>query len=151
MSPIFGGTMMKKLKLLITLVPAMAVSLLIGSSFALAQDIEISDPASEPIDDIVAMGEAVRSEEKSVKVAFADLNLKNEQGALALYQRLQRASETVCDVNDARKTKRLKTLRDAHHCYHRALSSAVESVGSEMLLSIHHDREPGEMFAATVK
>ena len=36
----------------------------------------------------------------SVKVSYADLNLEKQEGAKALYRRLQQASKRACDVDD---------------------------------------------------
>jgi UrcA family protein len=148
-----GRTIMKTRKLRLYLTPLLAtsVSALFGSGLACAEGVEISDATSDTIEHIVAKAEAGKVDQKSVTVNFSDLNMNNEQGALVLYQRLQRASETVCAVLDAKRTKCLTMQREADECYHRTLGNAVESVGSELLMSIHHDREPGEMFAATVE
>lgn len=139
---------MKKLRLFMTLLPAISVSAFIGSGSAFAEGIEVSDPDSDTMEQIVAKGEPTTSEQKSVTVSFGDLNVENELGALALYERLQNASKAVCDVEDAKKRKCPSDLRDADKCYHQALDTAVESVDSEMLTSIHYGRDHGEMFAA---
>jgi UrcA family protein len=67
---------------------------------------------------------------------------------MTLYRRLQRASETVCDVQDTYKTRLLRDRKEARDCYHTALTAAVESANSDKLTSIHHDKEPVEMLAA---
>ena len=147
--------MMKRLRGFLSLILAISVSALIGSGFAYAEDTEVSEPASDTIEHIVAMGDASgfdsKSVTKSVTVPCADLNLKNEQGALTLYRRLQRASETVCDVQDAFSTRLLKDRINARECYHTALTAAVESANSDKLTSIHHEKEPSEMLAAKVE
>lgn len=142
---------MKTLRGVLSLILAIPVSALIGSGFAYAEDTEVSEPAADTIEHIVAIGEASGFEGKSVTVPCADLNLKNEQGALALYRRLQRASETVCDVQDAYSTRLLRNRIDARECYHKALTAAVESVNSDKLTGIHHEKEPSEMLAAKVE
>ena len=97
------------------------------------------------------MGEAIKFDEVSVTVPFGDLNLNNEKGAAVLYRRLQIASESVCGVRIAREQRCLRSQRLADDCYHRALTTAVESVGSEMLASLHQGTEPTEMLAAKAK
>ena len=141
---------MKQLRLGLTLVSAMAVSVLVAPGAALAQDAEAND-ATDTIDHIIAMGRTTGSVEKSMAVSFADLDLEKEPGALVLYQRLKRAAETVCDVSDAKKTRFLQDLRIADECFHRTLNAAVASVGSELVMSIHHERGFGDMLAATVQ
>ena len=132
---------MKKLKLALTLLSAMT---------AAAQDAEAND-ATDTIDHIVATGKTLAFEEESVTVSFADLDLEHEAGALALYQRLTHAAEIVCDVSDAKKTRMLADQRQADDCYARALNAAVAAVGSELVMSIHHERGFGDMLAATVQ
>jgi UrcA family protein len=143
--------MMKTLRGVLSLILAIPVSALIGSGFAYAEDTEVSEPASDTIEHIVAMGEASGFEGKSVTVPCADLNLKNEQGALTLYRRLQRASESVCDVRDFYYTRSLQVRRDARECYYKTLTAAVESANSDKLTSIHHEKELSEMLAAKVE
>lgn len=139
---------MKKLRLRLLLLLVLPVFALVGSGSAIAEDAEASEPVSDTIEHIIAEGEAVRFGQKSVSVSFADLNIKNEQGAKVLYRRLQRASESVCDVRDARNTRCLEDLRAADECYNKTLDAAVESIDSDALMSLHYDKEPAEMYAA---
>lgn len=147
---------MKRLRGFLSLILAISVSALIGSGFAYAEDTEVSEPASDTIEHIVAMGEASGFDRKyvtrSVTVPCADLNLKNEEGALTLYHRLQRASKAVCNVQDAAfSTNSLRDRINARKCYHKALTAAVESADSDKLTSIHHEKEFSEMLAAKVE
>ncbi len=98
---------------------------------------------------IYALGESINVEKHSVKVSYADLNLDNEKGAAALYGRLQKASKSVCGVRLARDLRSLRWIRVADECYERALSTAVDAVGSERLLSLHQGTKPAELYAAT--
>ena len=144
---------MKRLRGFLSLILAIPVSALIGSGFAYAEDTEVSEPASDTMEQIVAMGEASgfdrRYVTKSVTVPYADLNLKNEEGALTLYQRLQRASRAVCDVYDGSfSTISLRDRVNTRKCYHEALTAAVESANSDKLTSIHHEKEFSGMLAA---
>jgi UrcA family protein len=142
---------MKALRLLATFVSALAVTAVFGSGAAFADDSTAVEPESNIDQHIYAVGEAIKFEEVSVTVPFGDLNLNNEKGAEALYRRLQIASESVCGVRLAKDQRCLRSQRLADDCYHRALTTAVDSVGSEMLASIHQGTEPTEMFAAKVK
>ncbi len=137
---------MKMLRHFLSLMLAITVSAVIG--FAYAEETDVSEPVSDTMENIVAEGVARGSEARSITVPCADLNLENEQGAMTLYRRLQRASETVCDVQDTYKTRLLRDRKEARDCYHTALTAAVESANSDKLTSIHHDKEPVEMLAA---
>lgn len=137
---------MKALKLIVSVVSAIAVATLFGTGVAFA------DETAPDIDEhIYAVGDAIKFDEVSVTVPFADLNLNNEKGAAVLYRRLQIASESVCGVRLARDQRSLRSQRVADDCYHRALTTAVNSVDSELLASLHQGTEPAEMLAAKVK
>jgi UrcA family protein len=142
---------MKKLRHCLSLTLAISVSALMGSAYA--EEADTSEPASDTMEHIVAIGDTSRLEKKSVTVPCGDLNLANEQGARTLYSRLERASEIVCDVRDFRQTKLLANRADGRECYHKALDDAVASVGSDQLSNIHHEKEPAatEMLAAKVE
>ncbi len=73
----------------------------------------------------------------SVKVSYADLNLEKQEGAKALYLRLQQASRQACDVRGL-DTEWAKNMRDARQCYQQALSEAVAEVDNELLSQIHN-------------
>ena len=84
-------------------------------------------------------GKAV-SQVKSVKVAFGDLNLENEQGAEALYRRLQRASRMVCDISGAEKARLTEVKAETRLCYDATLSGAIERLDSSLVTGIHEGR-----------
>ena len=140
---------MKRLRNCLSLTLAISVSALMG--FASAEETDASEPASVTMEHIIATGDTSQLEKKSVTVPCDDLNLANEQGARTLYSRLERASEIVCDVRDFRQTKSIHERADGRECYYKALSDAVESVGSDQLSSIHNGKEPAEMLAAKVE
>ncbi len=73
----------------------------------------------------------------SVKVSYADLNLEKQEGAKALYRRLQQASRQACDVRGL-DTEWTKNMRDGRQCYQQALSEAVAEVDNELLSQIHN-------------
>lgn len=139
---------MKALRLLATFVSAIALAAIFGSGAAFADDSTSVEPASDINEHIYAMGEAIKFDEVSITVPFDDLNINNEKGAAVLYRRLKNASETVCGVQLARDQRCLRSQRIAEDCYNRALTTAVESVGSEMLASLHEGTKPKEMLAA---
>lgn len=151
LKPIFEGKTMKKPGICLTLLLATTVSAPVGSGVAVAQDVGVDEHAADTIEQIVATGKAARIEDKSVTVRYADLDPEDQQGAEFLYRRLHHAAETVCNVGDARKARCLEDLRQAEQCYRQAIHAAVESIDSELLTSIHFDREHGEMLAETVE
>lgn len=67
-------------------------------------------------------------------VRYADLNIANPAGALALYHRIQAAARRVCQLNGAADT-RFKGVEPA--CYKRAVDEAVNRVDSAALSRIH--------------
>lgn len=76
---------------------------------------------------------------KAVKVSYSDLNLKKQEGAKVLYQRLQQASKRACDMDRARDERSPKQLLAARRCYSIALSSAVAEIDNEFLTQIHNN------------
>ena len=142
---------MKTLRLFVTLMSAFALIAVAGPGIAYGEEAEAVEPASDVDEHIYAVADAIIFDEVSVTVPFADLNLNNEQGAAVLYRRLQIASESVCGVRLAKDQRCLRSQRIADDCYHRALTTAVDSVGSEVLLSLHQGTKPAEMYAAKVK
>jgi len=75
---------------------------------------------------------------KSVKVTYADLNLEKQEGAKALYRRLQQASKQACDVGSLREEGSVKRLGEARQCYSDALTTAVEELDNELVTQIHN-------------
>ena len=74
---------------------------------------------------------------RSVQVSFADLNINSDEGAQALYRRLQNASEKACSSSNSGAIKPVAALRDAKLCYASALSSAVAKIDNDALSRIH--------------
>ncbi len=91
------------------------------------------------IDEIEVTGKAV-DQVRSVKVTFGDLNADNEQGAAALYRRLQRASKIVCDISGADKRKLTEVKAEAKLCYDTTLAGAVERLDRTLVTGIHEGR-----------
>ncbi len=73
----------------------------------------------------------------AVKVSYADLNLEKQEGAKALYRRLQQASRRACGRGLNAKD-RMKYLRDVQQCYREALSATVQKLDSELVTQIHN-------------
>ncbi len=74
----------------------------------------------------------------SVKVSYGDLNLEKQEGAKALYRRLQQASKRACDVRGLTVERSLVRVREARQCYREALSAAVEKIDNELVTQIHN-------------
>ena len=76
----------------------------------------------------------------SVKVSYADLNLEKQEGAKALYVRLQQASKQACDSRGTETVivETLKRMAEAQRCYRKSLTKAVKRVDSELLTQIHN-------------
>jgi UrcA family protein len=75
---------------------------------------------------------------RSVKVSYADLNLEKQEGAKALYRRLQQASKQACDVGSLHEEGSVKRLGEARQCYNSALTKAVQKVDNELVSQIHN-------------
>ena len=78
--------------------------------------------------------------EPVVRVSYADLNLSNQAGLVALYKRLRGASRTACgpqySVTDAGSHQQLYNNRG---CYNDLLSRLVAKVDNAKLNEIHAD------------
>jgi UrcA family protein len=72
----------------------------------------------------------------SVRVSYADLNLSKMEDAEALYARLRRTAENVCE--DTRR-KSLNEMIDERECKERALDRAVQEVAHVQVTEIHQD------------
>lgn len=142
---------MKTLRSFVTLMSAFAVAAAVGPGVVYGEEAQVSLPASNIDQHIYAVADAVKFDKVSITVPYADLNLNNEKGAAVLYRRLQIASESVCGTRLARDQRCLRSQRLADDCYYRALTTAVESVGSDVLVSLHRGTRPAEMYAAKVK
>lgn len=84
---------------------------------------------------------AAAEEGNSVKVSYADLDLSSTAGATVLYGRIKRAAGVVCGTMPNRLE--LQRFSIWQQCYSGAISSAVSTVDSPRLTSIH-----GKSFAS---
>ena len=92
--------------------------------------------AADYVDEIEVTGKS-NVDVKTVKVTFGDLNLANEQGAQALYRRLEQASKMVCDVAGSKKTRLHEMNAEAQHCYRTVLWRSVERLDKALVTGIH--------------
>ena len=74
----------------------------------------------------------------SVKVSYADLNLEKQEGAKALYRRLQQASKQACGHRGLKEAGTVKRLAETQRCYRETLAEAVAEVDSELVTQIHN-------------
>ena len=72
----------------------------------------------------------------TARVSYADLNLQSEAGVRALYRRLERAAERVCDGADRRSI-------GWRECYETALAGAVKNIGAPQLTALHRAHGAG--------
>ncbi len=73
---------------------------------------------------------------EKVTVSYADLNLQNEAGVQALYGRLQRASNEVCNATSVQIIGTIGRLQ-VRNCYLETLAQAVDKVDNDNLTRIH--------------
>ena len=74
----------------------------------------------------------------SVKVSYADLNLEKQEGAKALYRRLQQASRRACDYRGLKASGSLRRMIETQRCYDETLSDAVAELNNDMVTEIHN-------------
>ena len=74
----------------------------------------------------------------AVKVSYADLNLEKQEGAKALYRRLQQASKQACGYRGLKISGSLRQMVETQQCYREALSVAVENLDNELVTEIHN-------------
>ena len=74
----------------------------------------------------------------AVKISYADLNLEKQEGAKALYRRLQQASKQACGYRRLGVAGSIQAKIEAEQCYRDALSALVEKLDSELVTQIHN-------------
>ena len=139
---------MKALRTFVTFMSAFAIASAFGSGIAYGEETDATKPTSDIDTHVYSFGDSLDIDKRSVTVPYGDLNINNEKGVAVLYRRLQAASESVCGIQLAWKQKCMRCMRIARDCYEDALSSAVDAVGSELLLALHQGAEPPEMYVA---
>ena len=74
----------------------------------------------------------------SVKVSYADLNLEKQEGAKALYRRLQHASKKACGFRGLNVLGSVRSVTVSRRCMRETLSAAVEKVDNELVTQLHN-------------
>ena len=83
----------------------------------------------------VALGGAAHAGEvQQIHVKYADLNLRTNAGATALYQRIRRAANDVCTVTDNRDLRQQALARS---CAAQATAQAVAAVNDAGLTKVY--------------
>ena len=77
-------------------------------------------------------------------IQYTDADLASEASVAALYEKLQRASRSVCR---SLKGTDIRSVRNYDDCYARALASAVDAVNEQTLTALHN--QPGAKSART--
>jgi UrcA family protein len=75
---------------------------------------------------------ADRSGVRSETVSYRDLNLSSIEGATALYQRIKRAANHVCDEPGAG----IAHFQEWQSCYQAAIADAVAKVNTPLLTAV---------------
>jgi UrcA family protein len=94
-----------------------------------------------------AVGTAGNTVTRSVTVKYADLNIADPEGAAALYRRIVRAAEEVCQLPD----DSVGNMSDVNACEHKAIADAVTKVGHPQLIAVYNakNRQPLPITLAT--
>jgi len=74
---------------------------------------------------------------RSEKVVYSDLDIVKENGAKALYRRLQSASKRVCGIQSIQAAGNIRLIQEQRDCYQNALNKAVAKIDSPTLTAIH--------------
>jgi len=86
---------------------------------------------------VPAVSSASELKGRAEKVAYSDLNTDKEDGAQALYRRLQQASKRVCGVESIKNAGSVRELSEQRRCYRDTLDEAVATINNPTLSKIH--------------
>jgi len=75
--------------------------------------------------------------EPVVRVSYADLNLSSQAGLVALYKRLQGASNAVCGPRSITEAGSLRAANYNRQCYRDVLTKSVAKFNNAKLDEIH--------------
>ena len=87
---------------------------------------------------IASAGDKSELQGVSVKVSYEDLNLEKQEGAKALYRRLQQASKQACDYRGLKVSGSIKQMMTTKACYRDTLSAVVEELDNELVTELHN-------------
>jgi UrcA family protein len=84
---------------------------------------------------LVVPAYAANPPDPSMTVRFADLNLTNDEGVRALFQRIQHAARVVCD--EAIPPNDVLHISHWSSCYNGAVANAIGQVNSAKLTAMY--------------
>jgi UrcA family protein len=87
---------------------------------------------------VASVGDSDELDSVSISVSYADLNLQNEEGAVALYRRLKQASKRACDFRGLNIAGSVSQMLKSRQCYISALTGAVEQMDNDLVTSLHN-------------
>jgi len=73
------------------------------------------------------------TQQQSLKVSYADLNLNSMKGATMLYQRIQGAAHLVCGMEGRSLVEQITWQK----CYDGALGNAVTKVNNSLVTAVY--------------
>jgi UrcA family protein len=86
---------------------------------------------------LMAVCTAAETDTPQTTVKYADLDLSNPAGAVALYARIQQAARQVCSPLDGRD---LTSKMQMASCVHKAIARAVAKVDQPALFDAYNAR-----------
>lgn len=86
---------------------------------------------------LMAVCTAAETDTPQTTVKYADLHLSSPDGAVALYDRIQRAARQVCSPLDGRD---LTSKMQMDSCVHKAVARAVTKVDRPALFDAYNAR-----------
>ena len=87
---------------------------------------------------VASAGDSDELDGVSISVSYADLNLQNEEGAVALYRRLKQASKRACDFRGLNIAGSVDQMAKTRQCYASALAADVEKMDNDLVTNLHN-------------
>lgn len=79
-----------------------------------------------------------KTEDRTVRVSYADLDVRSSAGARILYARLKQASNKACGVDTHRVLGSIQRVSHSKQCYRELLDRFVNRVDSDELERLHN-------------
>ena len=87
---------------------------------------------------VASVGDNDELDGVSISVSYADLDLQNEEDAMALYRRLKQASKRACDYRGLNIAGSVDQMAKTRQCYRAALAAAVDRMDNDLVTKIHN-------------
>jgi UrcA family protein len=81
--------------------------------------------------------EGLANENFEVSVNFSDLDLTDDSGVVALYQRLRSAAYRACGSTSVFELGSIEQAGENRQCFQAFINNAVSQIGNEKLTSYH--------------